>query len=410
MSEEAGVSERLLSWYRAFHRDLPWRRTRDPYAIWVSEIMLQQTQVATVIPYYERFLARFPTVAALAEAPVDEVLRLWAGLGYYSRARNLQSGAQEVVSRHGGSVPEAIEELLALPGVGRYTAGAIASIAHNRPVPILDGNVIRVLCRIYALRGDPKRAPLHARLWQLAEEVIPEGHAGEFNQALMELGATVCTPTSPRCDVCPVAGLCEARRLGIQESLPELARSAPPTPLRMAAAVVWRGTEVLLVKRPSNCGLRIADCGLADNVKGRPVGAGASVPIPQSAIRNPQSEGWWAGMWQFPSGVVQPDESTAAAAARFARETTGLEVTPGAVAGVVRHGVTRWKITLEARHCLPRDHELEPYGCADWCWTPLDATDRFALPAPQRRLVEQIRRQTADGRWQTQGQIPLLDI
>jgi A/G-specific adenine glycosylase len=356
--------------------------------------MLQQTQVATVIPYYERFLERFPTVAALAEAPQDEVLRLWEGLGYYSRARNLQRGAQVVVSQHAGAVPEAVEELLRLPGVGRYTAGAIASIAFNHRVPILDGNVIRVLCRLFALRGDPKQAPLQKRLWQLAEELIPEGQAGDFNQALMELGATICTPQAPRCASCPVQEQCEAHQLGLQHQLPELQRAAAPTPLRMAAAVVWRNSEVLLVKRKPPHELQV------------PVDGSGQGSNPRSAIRPPQSESWWAGMWQFPNGAVQPEESTAAAAARVARETTGLKVVAGTIAGVVRHGVTRWRITLEARHCHPDSPEAVPCG-SDWCWTSLAATERYALPAPQRRLVELIRRQTEDGTRFTAGQLTL---
>jgi A/G-specific adenine glycosylase len=370
----------LLAWYRAGHRDLPWRRTRDPYAIWVSEIMLQQTQVATVIPYFERFMERFPSVEALAAAPEDEVLRLWSGLGYYSRARYLQHGAREVLSRHEGRIPEAIEELLRLPGVGRYTAGAIASIAFARAAPILDGNVIRVLCRLYALRGDPKRAPLHGRLWHLAEALIPEGEAGDFNQALMELGATVCTPASPRCDACPLAERCEACRLGLQESLPELARAPAPTPLRMAAAVIWRASDVLLVKRPT-----------------------------ESAGGKNGGNTWWAGMWQFPSGPVPPEESTAAAVVRIARETAGLDVMDDAVAGVVRHSVTRWKITLEARHCLPVDSEPTPRGGADWRWTSLEETAHLALPAPQRRLVEQMKRRTVGGGRREAEQLLLLD-
>ncbi len=358
----------LLSWYHTGHRDLPWRRTRDPYAIWVSEIMLQQTQVATVVPYYNRFMERFPTVEALAMASEDEVLRLWSGLGYYARARHLHRGAQEVLSRHGGRIPGEVDELLRLAGVGRYTAGAIASIAFGSSAPILDGNVIRVLCRLYGLRGDPKRAPLRGRLWQLAEALIPEGEAGDFNQALMELGATVCTPAAPRCDVCPLAERCEARRQGLQEMLPELARAPAPTPLRMAAAVVWRGSEVLLVKRPSTS--------------------------PGSKVGDSQS--WWAGMWQFPSGPVRPEESTAAAAARLTHEATGLEVIAGGLAGVVRHGVTRYRITLEARHCRPAGGQPEPRGCAECCWTALEDTERLALPAPQRRLVEQLQRQRGE--------------
>jgi A/G-specific adenine glycosylase len=388
-SAASPLVQALLTWYRAAHRDLPWRRTHDPYAIWVSEIMLQQTQVATVIPYFERFLARFPTVAALAAAPSDEVLQQWAGLGYYSRARNLQLGALAVMERHGGRVPDTVDELLQLPGIGRYTAGAIASIAYGQPAPILDGNVIRVLCRLYALRGDPKRAPLHGRLWELAASLIPRGEAGDFNQALMELGATVCAPASPRCDICPVAADCEARRLGLQEALPELTRAPPPTPLRMAAAVVWRGPELLLVKR------------------GAPPG---SQDRTQEAPASDEGRGWWAGMWQLPSGEVRDGESTAAAASRLARETVGLEVIPGAIAGIVRHGVTRFKITLEGRHCLPDDRAPQALACADWAWTTPDDTDRFALPAPQRRLVEQIRRQAARGELQTTGQLALLDL
>jgi A/G-specific adenine glycosylase len=358
------IASRLLAWYRAGHRDLPWRRTRDPYAIWVSEIMLQQTQVATVLPYYSRFLERFPTVEALATAPEDEVLRLWSGLGYYSRARHLQRGAQEVLARHAGRIPAAVEELLHLPGIGRYTAGAIASIAFDRAAPILDGNVIRVLCRLYGLRGDPKRAPLHGHLWELAQALIPPSYAGDFNQALMELGATLCTPASPRCHGCPLVERCEASRLGLQQSLPELARAPAPTPLRMVAAVVWRGPEVLLVKRPA-----------------------------ASPGEKNERHDWWAGLWQFPSGPVASEESTLAAAVRLAGETVGLKVTPGAVAGVVRHGVTRWKITLEARHCLPIEGEPASLAGADWRWTTLEGTADFALPAPQRRLVEQMKRQ-----------------
>ena len=188
------VTHALLDWYGKQRRPLPWRATRDPYCIWVSEVMLQQTQVATVIGFYERWLRRFPDVAALASAETEDVLRAWEGLGYYSRARNLQRAAQRVVERHGGQLPASVSQLLELPGIGRYSAGAIASIAFALDEPAIDGNIVRVLTRVFALRGDPKRAPLAGRLWQLARELLPSGRAGEFNQALMELGATCCTP------------------------------------------------------------------------------------------------------------------------------------------------------------------------------------------------------------------------
>src|SRR5688572_15426162 len=190
---DAGERDRLVraltAWFVRSARDLPWRRTRDPYAVWVSEIMLQQTQVAIVIPYYQRWMRRFPTLLALARADEADVLHAWQGLGYYSRARSLLSGARAVVTEHAGAVPEDVAALIALPGIGPYTAGAIASIAHDRPAPMVDGNVTRVLCRLRAWRGDPSRAPLRARIWQLAADLVPERQPGRFNQALMELGA-----------------------------------------------------------------------------------------------------------------------------------------------------------------------------------------------------------------------------
>ena len=211
---------RLLRWATKNLRDLPWRvEPRDPYRVWVSEIMLQQTQVVTVIPYFRRFTERFPTVQALAAAPLDDVLKLWEGLGYYARARNLHRAARKVVAEFEGRLPDTVEELSQLPGIGRYTLGAIASIAFGRDAPVVDGNVKRVLCRVYAIRGDARRPAVQKKLWALAEANLPKGKAGRWNEAMMELGATVCTPRSPRCDECPLAGVCRARALGIQEQV-----------------------------------------------------------------------------------------------------------------------------------------------------------------------------------------------
>jgi A/G-specific adenine glycosylase len=203
----------LLAWFDRNRRELPWRRTRDPYAIWLSEVMLQQTQVATVIPYWERFLARFPTVTALAEAPLDEVLSLWSGLGYYSRARNLHRAANEVVARHGGALPASHAALLALPGFGRYTAGAVASIAFGLPEPLVDGNVARVFSRACAIEGAPGDREREKKLWAEAARWVQGERPGELNQALMELGATVCTARSPRCGLCPLT-VCAWRAAG----------------------------------------------------------------------------------------------------------------------------------------------------------------------------------------------------
>jgi A/G-specific adenine glycosylase len=223
-------SRELLAWYRSGNRDLPWRRSRDPYFIWVSEIMLQQTRVDTVIPYFNRFVERFPTVRDLAEAPEEDVLKLWEGLGYYSRARNLQAAAREVTERYGGKIPDDKEAVSGLKGVGPYTAGAILSIAFNRPEPAVDGNVMRVLSRYFCIDEDIARPATRIRMEGLARELIPEGAAGDFNQALMELGALVCTPRSPHCLICPVMEHCAGRIAGREEELPVKSKAKPPKP------------------------------------------------------------------------------------------------------------------------------------------------------------------------------------
>jgi A/G-specific adenine glycosylase len=237
----------LLAWYRLHCRDLPWRRTRDPYAVWISEIMLQQTRVDTVIPYYKRFMAAMPDVHVLAAAPLDRVLELWSGLGYYRRARLLHRGASEVAERHGGRLPRDPKALAAIAGIGRYTAGAIASIAHGLEAPIVDGNVARVLSRVHALVGDPKQTK--NRLWMLAQTLVRGEDPGDLNQALMELGATVCTPKNPSCEVCPLHSVCEGRARGIQGTLPHRARKTAPRVVRLRAFVIETGKSILCGKR-----------------------------------------------------------------------------------------------------------------------------------------------------------------
>jgi A/G-specific adenine glycosylase len=228
---------RLLGWFRQFQRDLPWRRTKDPYRIWLSEIMLQQTRVAAVIPYYERFLQQFPKVQSLAAAPQEEVLRLWSGLGYYSRARNLQKAAQQIVAQHGGKFPTNIEGALALPGIGDYTAAAILSIAFGEKHAVLDGNVARVLGRLGAVRGDLRAPQRWKDLQKTASAYLDPKSPGDWNQAMMELGATLCTPKSPQCLLCPVNSFCEGRKLGIAESLPEKRKKRATVTVTLAAAV-----------------------------------------------------------------------------------------------------------------------------------------------------------------------------
>lgn len=239
----------LADWYSKNRRDLPWRRTRDPYSIWISEMMLQQTRVDTVIPYYERFLSRYPTVEDLANAETDQVLNLWSGLGYYQRARSLHSAAKEIVSRFNGKLPDDPEKIRELPGIGPYSAGAILSIAFEKKQPILDGNVIRLLSRVFLLGGDPAQAENRERLWQLAAEVLPQKNFGDFNQAMMEIAALICTPRAPKCPICPLQSICRAFQSGDPEKYPEKAAKQKSTTISYAFAIVRRNGSYLLFRR-----------------------------------------------------------------------------------------------------------------------------------------------------------------
>jgi len=245
----------LLAWFAARKRDLPWRRTKDPYRIWLSEIMLQQTRVAAVVPYYESFLLRFPDMSSLARAREEAVLSHWAGLGYYSRARNLLRAAREIDARHGGRFPSKHEDALRLPGIGRYTAAAVLSIAYEKPLAVLDGNVARVLARLGAVRGDLRAPALWRQLEGTAQELLARNSPGDWNQAMMELGATICLPKSPKCAECPVAKCCQARALGVADLLPESRKKSAPLQITLAAAVLLdpRG-RTLLVRRTGRDG------------------------------------------------------------------------------------------------------------------------------------------------------------
>jgi A/G-specific adenine glycosylase len=249
------ITRRLLRWFARHEREMPWRAARgeprDPYHVWLAEVMLQQTQVATVIPYYRRWLERFPTLNDLAAAPVDDVLKLWEGLGYYSRARNFHRAAQAVVSEYGGRVPDTVEELRKLSGVGPYTAGAIASLAFGRDAPVLDGNVARVLSRVFALDKPPSEPRAKEHLWELAEALLPQGRAGEFNEALMDLGATTCTPRSPQCPECPINTHCSAYANGNPEGYPvKAAKKAVPQQTILTAVIVDSHGRMLMAQRP----------------------------------------------------------------------------------------------------------------------------------------------------------------
>jgi A/G-specific adenine glycosylase len=242
---------RLLEWFRAQRRDLPWRASRDPYRIWVAEVMLQQTRIAAVMPYYQRFLDRFPNVESLAQARQAEVLKLWSGLGYYSRARNLHAAAQQIVAQHGAQIPRELSAALELPGIGVYTAAAVLSIAYDVPLAVLDGNVARVLARIYAIRGDLRVPKTWSLLTSTASQLLARDAASDWNQSLMELGEVVCTPRSPRCAICPVARCCRANAQGLANEIPAPRRKRAPVHMKIAAAILLdHSGRTLLVKDP----------------------------------------------------------------------------------------------------------------------------------------------------------------
>jgi A/G-specific adenine glycosylase len=313
--------KQLLGWFRQFQRDLPWRRTSDPYRIWLSEIMLQQTRVAAAIPYYERFLQRFPDVHSLAAAQQEEVLRLWSGLGYYSRARNLQKAAQQIVAKHGGQFPPRFEDALALPGIGNYTAAAILSIAFGEKQAVLDGNVARVLARLGAIRGDLREAKRWQELQEIANRLLEPQSPGDWNQAMMELGATLCAPKSPQCLLCPVAQFCEGRRLGIAGSLPEKRKKRATEEVTLAAAVFAdEKKHTLLLPPPKNTRQKAS----ADHV-------------PALVSR----------MWHFPALSVTGDPA-GNLLAFLRKQISGMRYCKAQLvpAGKVRHAVTYRAVTV----------------------------------------------------------------
>jgi A/G-specific adenine glycosylase len=344
------LRRRLLAWFDRHHRRLPWRRDRDPYRIWVSEVMLQQTQVATVVPFFERFVQAFPTLAALAAADEQHVLRHWEGLGYYRRARDLHRAARRLAAEHEAHVPDDPAVLARLPGVGRYILGAVLSQAYDRRLPILEANSLRVLCRLFGRRDDPRSGAARRWLWQAAELLLPRRRAGDFNQALMELGALVCTPAAPRCGECPVARHCVARRLNLQENIP--LRPGPPKveEVREAAVVVRRGPEVLLVQRPP--------------------------------------DGRWGGLWEFPHGPLAPGESYERGALRLLAELTGLRARLGPELRTVRHGVTRFRITVVCFEAVYGAGTFAStfYRRGEWV-DPVRLAD-YPVSAPQRQLID----------------------
>jgi A/G-specific adenine glycosylase len=348
----SSLRRRLLTWFDRHKRALPWRDSREPYRIWVSEVMLQQTQVATVIPYFHRFLLAFPTLKDLAEADEQEVLRLWEGLGYYRRARDLHRAARLLVTNHDGLLPDDVDVWKNLPGVGRYIRGAVLSQAFDRRLPIVEANSKRVLCRLFGQTGDPSSKPVNDWLWQTAEALLPKKRVGDFNQALMELGALLCTPTAPRCGECPLSADCMARGDGTQESIPFKASRQTIEGVREVAIVIRKRKQVLLLRRPP--------------------------------------AGRWANMWEFPRLAVENCETVESAAERILCEVLGIKAELGAELLTIRHSVTRFRITLVALEAkfLSGVVRMNYYQDARWL-QPIELSD-YPVSSPQRLLAREI--------------------
>jgi A/G-specific adenine glycosylase len=348
----------LLAWYAQHARVLPWRGESNPYAVWVSEVMLQQTRVETAIPYFERWMSRFPDLASLAQASQQEVLIAWEGLGYYSRARNLHLAAQIVLREMQGELPRDPEALANLPGIGRYTAAAIASLAFGVEVAALDGNIRRVLARVFDV-SDPARSPEgEGRLWELAAAHLPPGQAGDYNQALMDLGATLCTPRNPNCPACPLKQVCQSFVLGIQDQRPVVLKR-PATPhYIVTAAVICRQEQLLITQRPL--------------------------------------DGLLGGLWEFPGGKLQPGETLAACLQREIQEELAIYVSVGACIGVYRHAYTHFKVTLHAFRCtLHNGSTPSPRQVKDLRWVAPADLPGFPMGKIDRQIARQLLAQEA---------------
>lgn len=340
----------LLRWYDANARDLPWRRSSDPFAIWISEAMLQQTRVETVIPYWKRFLAAFPDVESLARADLDDIYTVWTGLGYYSRARNLKHAAETIVADHGGRLPETVGELRELKGIGRYTAGAVASIAFDREEPLVDGNVIRVFTRVLGIREESTSKEVVALLWQVAEVLVRGARPGDLNQGLMELGAMLCTPKKPRCLACPIRKHCVAYADGDAEQLPIKKKKPKPKAMRAIAAWIERDGKILVVRRPE--------------------------------------EGLMAGLWELPGSEIGAKDEGKDRLPEIIQDVVGLELRDPLSVGHIEHVFTHRKLDLEIFRCRPsKNQRVVRSGYTAHRWVQPSAVLKLAHAGPTRKAM-----------------------
>lgn len=342
------LQDQLITWFKKEQRDLPWRRGYDPYLVWISEIMLQQTQVTTVLPYFERFTKALPSVAELAVAEESVLLKLWEGLGYYSRVRNLQKAAQIIVKEHGGVFPRDYAQILALPGIGRYTAGAICSIAFEQNTPLVDGNVIRVLSRVDNFKEDVKKNVNY--FWTRAEELLPQGQARDFNQGLMELGALICSPKNPKCSACPLNKCCKALDAGTVESLPNKGPTKTKVKIQVAIAILERDGKVFIQKR--------------------------------------HEKGLMGGLWEFPGGKVETGESLEQALRREVLEETGLGLKNIRPFMDLQHSYTRYLVDLHCYRAEPVGEDLKLTAASESRWVAAEELRLMAFPAANVKIIE----------------------
>lgn len=351
----APLQEALLNWYQHHGRDLPWRHNRDVYGIWVSEIMLQQTQVQTVIPYYHRWLEHFPTISSLAIAEQDKVLKQWQGLGYYARARHLHQAARILEATYAGQFPDQFEQVMDLPGIGRTTAGGILSAAFNQPLAILDGNVKRVLARLLALDRPPSKAESY--LWHWSERLLPRDLPRDFNQAFMDLGATCCTPRQPLCHDCPWQPYCRAAATHQQNDLPIKMKAEPIPHKSIGVAVIWNPTgQILIDRRPAT--------------------------------------GLLGGLWEFPGGKIEPGETVQDCIIREVQEELAIAVEVGEHLIDIDHAYSHFKVTLQVYHCYHRSGEPQPLGCDAVRWVNLEELDQYAFPKANEQIIRALRETT----------------
>jgi len=343
----------LTAWYAANRRDLPWRKTRDPYRIWVSEVMLQQTRVITVIPYFNRFMQRFKTLEQLARADVQKVLKCWEGLGYYARARNLHQAAGLVLKEHGGTIPSRWEELRQLPGIGDYIAAALLSIAFGQPYPVIDGNVKRLLARLLTIDAPVNQAEAASIFRQQAATLLEPRDPAVFNQAMMELGALICKPSTPLCRVCPLAAMCRAHQCGCVGDYPRKEKKRPVPRYQIAVGVVFKNDRVLITRR--------------------------------------RYEGLLGGLWEFPGGKLAGGESAEAACLREIHEEVNLVVRVNTRLARVRHAYTHFKIDMHVFCCSHVSGRVRLNGPADHRWITLDQLEDYPLPAANHKFIGKLR-------------------